>query len=319
MRYIVTGGAGFIGSNIVDRLVFDGHEVIVVDNLSSGFIEYIPACKQVKFLNVNISNFNWLMDSSKEIEGVDGIFHLAAQSRIQPAVKNPDLAHDNNVTGVYNVLKFMKEKNINKIVFSSSSSIYGLKNFCPLKEDMPPDCLNPYSVSKYMGEQYIRTWCKLFGISGVSLRYFNVYGPREVIHLKDVAPIVGLFFRQVLSEKNPLTIIGDGLQRRDFTHVSDVVDANILAMNHPERFEGDVFNVGTGKNYSIVELADIVLESLGIDKNNKTFVESRPAECRETLADNSKAKNVLGWQPKIDLQKEINSHRDYYLKKWDIK
>lgn len=318
-KYLVTGGAGFIGSNLVDRLVKDGHEVIVVDNLSSGFLEYLPL-EKITFIPANISYYQALNKYFEGDlgEGIDGVFHLAAQSRIQPAIQNPDLAHDNNVTGVYNILKLMRAKKIPKIVFSSSSSIYGLQNECPQVEDMPADCLNPYSVSKFIGERYIKTWCTLYGIEAACLRYFNVWGPREVTHLKDVAPIIGLFFRQTLKEKNSTTIVGDGKQRRDFTHVSDVIEANIKAMQCVTPMHGEVFNIGTGKNYSILELADIVLNSLGLDEKCKDFIQVRPAESRETKANNSKAKEWFGWEPKTVLEEEINIHRDYYLRKWKL-
>jgi nucleoside-diphosphate-sugar epimerase len=224
-KYIVTGGAGFIGSNLVKRLLSDKHIVLIIDNLSSGFIEYLPKHPYCYFLNADISDYKSLLRfeylAGNTFKYVEGVFHVAAQSRIQPAIKDPDLAHDNNVTGIYNILKLMKEKEIKKIVFSSSSSIYGLKNGCPQNEEMSADCLNPYSVSKYIGEQYIKTWCKLYGISGTCLRYFNVWGPREPINLSTYNPVIGLFFKQILKEKKPLTIVGDGSMKRDFCLTKD--------------------------------------------------------------------------------------------------
>jgi len=303
---------------LVDRLIEFGHEVYVIDNFSSGFREYLPI-DDVCFIDADISNYVDLIKYLSWLKNVDGVFHLAAQSRIQPAIHNPDLAHNNNISGIYNILKLMRELDIPKIVFSSSSSIYGLKNNPPQVETMEVDPLNPYALSKYVGEQYIKVWCKLYGIEGVSLRYFNVWGPREVIHLKDVAPIVGLFFRKLLKDKEPLTIIGDGSMRRDFTSVVDVVDANLRAMRNEQKFQGDVFNIGTGKNYSILELADIVLHSLGYDSSYKEFLPPRPAEAKATKANNEKAKRILGWYPQINLENKIDEHRDYYLCKWNIK
>lgn len=317
MKYVITGGAGFIGSNLVDRLLKDNHQVVILDNLSSGFLSYVPLeNNNCKFIKVDISDFDSLIKHESEYKNVNGVFHLAAQSRIQPAVYNPDLAHDNNVVGTYNVLKMMRKNKIPKIVFSSSSSIYGLKNHFPQVESMPPDCLNPYSVSKYIAEQYIKTWCKLYEIDGACLRYFNVWGPREVIHLRDVAPIMGLFFRKLIQEDNPLTIIGDGEQRRDFTHVFDVVDANIKAMEFNKKITGEVFNIGTGKNYSILELANIILKSLGLDESFKEFLSRRPAESRITCANISKAKEWFNWSPKIVLEDEILNHKEYYIEKF---
>jgi len=320
MKYIVTGGAGFIGSNLVDRLISDGHEVIVIDNLSSGFLEYLLLNNdKLTFLPINIVNWQDLEREKEIFKNVDGVFHLAAQSRIQPAIKDPSLAHNNNITGMFNVLELMRYCNIPRIVFSSSSSIYGLKNGSPQIETMEPDPLNPYAMSKYFGEKYIEIWCKLYGISGISLRYFNVWGPREVVHLNDVAPVVGLFFRKILKENEPPTIIGDGTQLRDMTHVSDVIEANILAMEKCDGFKGDIFNIGTTRNYSILQFADMVLDTLKLDRSYKKFIPARPAELRETRANNTKAKMLLGWEPKIFLDEFIDQHRDYYLDKWKIK
>jgi len=271
------------------------------------------------FIQCDISNKEELKKWNLFFKDIDGIFHLGGIARIQEGVRNPQRTHEANVTGTFNILEMMRENGINKIVFSSSSSTYGLKNKCPYRENMPVDCLNPYSVSKYIAENYIRTYAKLYGISGINLRYFNVWGSREVLK-GELAPVVGLFFRQILFDKSYPTIIGDGLQRRDLTNIVDVVDANIKAMyKNDQKFEGEVFNIGTGRNYNMLELADLILESLGIDKNKKIFIQKRPAELRETLADNSKALKILNWKPTIILEDEINNHRDYYLKKWDIK
>jgi len=318
-KYIVTGCAGFIGSNLTDRLLKDGHKVIGVDNLSSGFKDYLQIeSSNFIFLEGNIVNYEFLSRSKKLFNDVFGVFHVAAQSRIQPAIQNPFLAHSNNITGIFNILEIMRDCDIPRMVFSSSSSIYGLKNDCPQREDMEPDCLNPYSLSKYVGEQYIKTWCKLYGIDGCSLRYFNVWGPREVIHLKDIAPIVGLFFRKILLDKVPLTIVGEGSQRRDHTYVSDVVEANVLTMNYKERMNGEVFNIGTGKNYTILELAEMVLKSLGMDESHIEYLPPRPGESRATKANNTKAKEWFGWEPKVFLEQQIENHKNYYLNKWNL-
>ncbi|MBI2449318.1 SDR family NAD(P)-dependent oxidoreductase [Candidatus Pacearchaeota archaeon] len=328
-NFIVFGSLGFIGSNLSERLLEDGHNVFGVDNISTGTNENLDMLEKhdrFNFLKLDITDKSDLDYLSRYLtannDRIDCVFMLSGVARIQPAILNPQLTHDTNVTGMFNVLEFMRKSNITNIVFSSSSSIYGLANKCPLKEDMPPDCLNVYSLSKYVSEQYIKTWCKLYGMNGVCLRYFNVFGQREVLAGGDFAPVVGLFFRQLLLEKKPLTIVGDGLQRRAHTHVFDVVDANLKAAEQcmkgiRNRFHGEVFNIGTEKNYSMIELADIILDSLGMNRErNKIFISQRVAELRETSADISKAKKILGWEPKISLEEYIDKHRDYYYKRW---
>ena len=226
MKCIVTGGAGFIGSNLVDRLVQDGNEVVVIDNESA-------TCNEDFYWNDKADNHKFDICDYSNIyplfKGVDCVFHLAAEARIQPAIKNPIRSAQTNVVGTCNVLQAARENGVERVIYSSTSSAYGLSNTPPLTEDMPNDCLNPYSVTKTCGEQLCDMYTKLFGLKTLTLRYFNVYGERQPLK-GQYAPVVGIFLRQVESGE-PMTIVGDGLQRRDFTHVSDAVEANILAMN----------------------------------------------------------------------------------------
>lgn len=323
-KYIVTGGAGFIGSHICESLVKLGHDIVVVDNLSTGFLEYISGLsRQLKpkqsftFLKLDISDWTELSKNFAYFKDVTGVFHLAACARIQPSIFNPILTHDTNVTGTLNILEMMRMCNIENIVYSASSSYYGKKAKIPSLESDPCDCQTPYSVSKYMGELYCDTWAKLHGVKSARLRYFNVYGPRsptEGIY----APVIGLFFKQALVGE-PITVIGDGEQRRDFTYVKDVVSANILAMEKLSKEKNGtsyVFNVGTSKNYSMNELAKLVADSVqkkfGTNYPQIIHVPERIGEAKLSLAENTEIEKVLGWVPQCNLPSMIEELADYY-------
>ncbi len=284
MKSLVTGGSGFIGSHIVDKLLELGHEVVVIDNETSQVHESFYYNNKAWYYKYDIADYELTKDL---YQGVDYVFHCAAESRIQPTILNPLGAVRTNTLGTATVLQCSREANVKKVMYSSTSSGYGLKNEPPLNEDMPDDCLNPYSVSKVAGEKLCKMYTNLFGLKTIIFRYFNVYGPREPLR-GPYAPVVGLFLRQHRAGQ-PLTIVPDGTQRRDFTHVDDVVYANILAMsteNH--NHYGEVFNVGTGTNHSVLELAAMISE-------NTKMVEPRLGEAYITLADNTKLKNIFGW------------------------
>jgi len=283
MKVIVTGGAGFIGSHIVDRLVSEGYEVIVIDNESSTVHENFYYNEKADYYPFDIADY----ESTRTLyNNVDFVFHLAAESRIQPAIENPLLAIKTNTLGTGTVLQCAREAGVQRVIYSSTSSAYGLINSVPLRETMPDDCLNPYSVSKVSGEKLCKMYSDLFGLNTTIFRYFNVYGPREPIK-GPYAPVVGLFLRQKRAGE-PLTIVGDGTQRRDFTHVIDVVEANMLAMK--TKTTGHVFNIGTGINHSVIDLARMISDIV-------KFIPPRPGEAKQTQADISKAEEHLGWHP----------------------
>lgn len=286
MKFLVTGGAGFIGSNLVDELVRQGHKILIIDNLSTGNKSYLNP--QAKFYKRDIRDFKSIKPLFRN---VDGVFHVAAQPRIQPSIINPAESYDNNVLGTFNVILAAKEAGVPKVVYSASSSAYGDQKKLPLKEDMIPNPKNPYALFKYMGEEMAHLFHKLYGLPIVCLRYFNVYGERQSVS-GAYATAIGIFLKQK-KEKKPLTIVGSGNQRRDFTYVKDVVRANIMAMRSAEAV-GHCINIGSGKNYSVNEVAKL------IDKNH-VFIPPRPGEAKLTLADISKAKKLLGWQPKVKL------------------
>jgi UDP-glucose 4-epimerase len=306
MKVIVTGGAGFIGSHIVDRLIDDGHTVIVIDNESA-------ECHEHFYYNDKAHNYKFDICDYENIrplfEGVDYVFHLAAEARIQPSLTNPLLTVRTNSVGTTTILQCAREARVKRVIYSSTSSAYGRKHYQPqgldylnnfwwkgLTEDMEDDCLTPYSVSKVSGEKMCKMYSELFGLDTSILRYFNVYGEREPTK-GQYAPVIGKFLRQVASGE-PMTIVGDGEQRRDFTYIKDVVDANILCMKCEGELGGEMFNIGTGKNYSINEIADMV----GGGNYKVEFIPERKGESRVTLANRSKAENILGWFPKRELE-----------------
>ena len=285
MKCLVTGGAGFIGSHIVDSLLAKGHEVVVIDNESSEVHDHFYFNEKATYHKLDIADYQ---ATRSVYDGVDYVFHCAAESRIQPAILNPLLAIRTNTLGTGTVLQCSREAGVKKIMYSSTSSGYGLVNEPPLNETMPDDCLNPYSVSKVSGEKLCKMYNDLFGVKTVIFRYFNVYGNREPLK-GPYAPVVGLFLRQHRAGQ-PLTIVPDGTQRRDFTHVEDVVQANLLAMEVDHEHYGEVFNVGTGTNHSVLELAAMI-------SDNTVEVEPRIGEAYITLANNQKIRDILGWAP----------------------
>jgi UDP-glucose 4-epimerase len=293
MKSLVTGGAGFIGSHIVDRLIGLGHTVIVIDNESSKCHDQFYYNNRATYYKLSITDYENTKDLYKD---VDYVFHCAAEARIQNALTVPLGTVSTNVLGTATVLECAKAAGVKKIMYSSTSSSYGLKNNPPLDEDMDEDCLNIYSVSKVAGENLCKLYSKQFGMKIISFRYFNVYGPREPIK-GPYALVVGKFLKQYHAG-TPLTIVPDGTQRRDFTHVDDVVNANILAMTVEHKHYGEIFNVGTGINYSVLELAEMI-------SDNTVMIEPRIGEAYITLANNSKIKNILGWSPTKNIKDYI--------------
>lgn len=291
MNILVTGGAGFIGSNLVEGLVNDGHKVTVIDNLSTGKRENLH--KDAEFFELDIAD----LQSIKPIfQSKVTVFHVAAIPRIGRSIEDPAGTFSSNVTGTLNVFLAARDAGVKRVIYSASSSSYGPQGILPLVETMPSKPLNPYALSKYIGEELCKEFTDLYGIDTISLRYFNVYGP-GMNWGGEYATVIGKFLR-LQSEGKPLTIVGDGKQTRDFTHVSDVVRANILA-SQIEKGNAEVINIGAGSNHSVQEIADL------IDKD-QVHVPPRPGEVRDTLADISKARRILGWEPAVTLKEGIN-------------
>ena len=296
MKCIVTGGAGFIGSNLVDRLIDDGHEVIIIDNLFTGKKENINSKAIWNDIDIGISTAPSYLE--KIMEGVDVVFHLAAKARVQPSIEDPISFNNTNVTGLLNILHSCKEAGVKRFIYSSSSSVYGNAEQIPTTEECRLNPISPYALQKLIGEQYCKLYSELHGLETVCLRYFNVYGNR--MNLDGAYRLVIPIFAKQKLDGDPMTINGDGEQRRDFTYVGDVVEANIKASNMKVKFGGDIFNIGNGDNRSVNEISDMI----GGDRIHRDPV----IEPKETLADNTKAKEYLDWKPTIKIEE--------WIKKW---
>ena len=301
MKYLVTGGAGFIGTNLVKKLLTDGHEVVVLDNYAGGKKDD-RILKGAEYIDGDIRNED---DLEKACKGVDGIFHMAALPRVTFSVENPELTHDVNVNGTLKVLLAAKKYGVKRVVFSSSSSVYGNQEIMPLVETMTPDPISPYALHKMIGERYCRLFAELYGLETVCPRYVNVYGP----YFDPDGPyalVVGKFIKQVKNNE-PMTVCGDGEYQRDFVHVSDVASANILAMTEAKVGKGEIINISSNKPYSVNHVRQMI-------GDNFVFVPERPGDVRRTAEDNRKAKDLLNWSPKIKLEDGISELK----KEWGI-
>lgn len=298
MKIVVTGGAGFVGSHLTDALIEKGHEVHVIDDLSGGKEENINP-KSI-FHKKDITGYESILPI---FSGAKYVFHLAALPRVQFSIENPLLTNSVNVLGTQNVLEASRVSGVKRVVYSASSSAYGDQDTMPLKEDMKASPKSPYGLHKYVGELYCKTWSLVYGIETVALRYFNVYGPRFNAE-GAYSLVIGKFLKQ-RKEGNPMTITGDGSQTRDFTHVRDVVRANILASESEKVGKGEVLNIGAGRNFSINQIAELIGGPV-------EHVEAR-LEPHDTLADNSKAKELIGWTPEVSMEEAIEELKNLYL------
>ena len=295
-KVVVTGGAGFIGSNMTDYLIQLGYHVIVIDNLSNGQIENINS--QANFYQKDLAEID-VDELTNIFNGVEFVFHFAAMARVQPSIDDPITFNTANVQGTLKVLLAAHRAGVKRVVYSASSSAYGDATQFPTPETHGTNPLSPYGLQKLIGEQYCKMFSQVYGLDTVSLRYFNVYGNRMATE-GAYCLVMGIFAKQML-DGLPLTITNDGEQRRDFTHVDDVVKANWLAATYSKPLNGEVFNVGNGKNYSVNEVADMI-------GGKKTYGYPR-IEPKETLADNTKARNILGWNPIGDLPTWIKQYK----------
>ena len=289
-KIIITGGAGFIGTNVAHQLLANGYEVVIVDDLSGGKRDNVPAA--ATFHEFSILDTKAL---TEVCQGASHIIHLAALPRVQFSIQHPRETHEVNVTGTLSVLEAARTAGVKRVVYAASSSAYGDQETLPLSLDLSPQPKSPYALQKYIGEEYMRLWSTLFSIETVSLRFFNVYGP----HLDPEGPyalVIGRFLK-LASEGKPLTITGDGTQTRDFTHVSDVVAAIEGAAFSDAVGQGEVLNIGAGRQVSINEVAALIGGPI-------EYVEPR-LEPKHTLADITKTFDLLGWTPKMRLEEGI--------------
>jgi len=292
---IVTGGAGFIGSHIVEKLKRLEHMVVVIDNEYSDNDNFNWR-KDTLNVNIDITDYKALKQACT---GADYIFHLAAEARIGPAIENPVNAVNINTIGTCNVLQCAREVGAKKVLYSSTSSGYGL-NEAPNIETQPDDCLNPYSVSKIAGEKLCKMYTDLYGLNTIIFRYFNVFGERAP-RKGQYAPVTGIFLRQKAAGE-PLTIVGDGEQRRDYIYVKDVANANVMAAisNPDDDAYGQVYNVGSGKNYSVNEIASFI-------SDDTINIPPRIGEAKNSLANIDKIKKTFAWKPEVDVEQWIKT------------
>ena len=297
MKYVVVGGAGFIGSHIVDKLVEQNHEVVIIDNLSTGKMENVNPKASVEY--IDISNVNECPNMVEIMSGADALFLLAAKARVQPSIENPVEYETNNTIGTLNVLKCASDAGVRRVVYSASSSAYGNTEKLPSKESDLVNPLSPYGAQKYYGEVMCKMFSEVYGLETVSLRYFNIYGERQNVG-GAYAMVIGIFADQKLRGE-VMTINGDGEQRRDFTYVGDVVNANILASQSENVGNGEVINIGNGDNRSINDIADMI----GGERIHREPV----IEPKETLADNSLAEKLLGWKPTQNIEDWVPGYK----------
>ena len=294
MKTIVTGGAGFIGSHLTELLLEKGHSVLVLDNFIAGRPENLTHLKnnpKLKIVQADVLEFDKIKDHFK---GVDWIFHLAALSDIIPSIKEPLKYHKNNVDGTVSVLEASRQAGVKRFIYAASSTCYGLAEIFPTPETAPIKPEYPYALTKYLGEQIALHWCKVYKLPVVSLRSFNVYGPRSRTS-GTYGAVFGVFLAQKLAGK-PYTVVGDGNQTRDFTFVKDVVKAFLAAAESDDI--GEIFNVGSGNTYSVNQIVSLLGGPV-------TFIPKRPGEPDCTFADISKIKKMIGWQPAISLEEGI--------------
>jgi UDP-glucose 4-epimerase len=297
MKYLVTGGAGFIGSNLVDELINRGHEVIVIDNLFSGKQENVNP--KAQFYNLDICDFEKI---KPVFEGVDYVFHLAAIPRVSLSVKDPVLTSKTNILGTVNVFKAGIDANVKRIVFYSSSAVYGDLKKMPMKENSPTEPVSPYGLHKLVGEQVAKLFVDLYKTQIVCLRFFNIYGPR-IDFDSEYGLVIGKFL-YLKSQNKPLTIFGDGEQTRGFCYVQDVADASILAMESDKLKGKEVINISSDKSFSVNQIA----EAIG---GEKVYLPARQGDPMHTKADTKLAKKLLNWEAKVSLEDGIKRTKEW--------
>ena len=312
-RILVTGGAGFIGSHLVDKLLNEGFEVTVIDNLDTGRLENIAhhqGREGFHFIKGDIRDFNLITQTMKDI---DAVFHEAALASVTLSIEKPILTNDINVTGTLNLLKASSDLHVKRFIYASSAAIYGDTPSPQKREDMTPNPTSPYGVSKLAAENYVKLFHKVYGLETVSLRYFNVYGPRQRFDIQSAyGGAITIFLNRLLKNMSPI-IYGDGEQTRDFIYIQDITEANMLALN-TKNAAGEVFNIGTGTNVSINQVAEVLKEIMNRKDLKNVHADPRPTDIRHGYADISKAETILGFHPKVSLKEGLVKLFDWYRK-----
>jgi nucleoside-diphosphate-sugar epimerase len=306
MEYLVTGGAGFIGSHIVEALLKSGQKVRVLDDFSTGrrqnIASFIP---DIELIEGDIRDPNVV---SKAVRGVDVVFHEAAVPSVPRSVREPRFTHDVNVNGTLGLLLAAKDNGVSRFVYASSSSAYGDTPTLPKVEDMPPAPQSPYAVQKLMGEYYARVFYVVYGLPTVALRYFNVFGPRQEPS-SEYAAVIPKFITRMM-EKTPPLIYGDGTQTRDFTYIENVVSANMLAADSA-RCAGEVINISTGQSVDLIELAKAIGNVVGVEID-PIFEPARDGDIKHSFGDIEKAKRLLGFTIQVDLEEGLSRTVRWY-------
>lgn len=307
MGILVTGGAGFIGSNIAIELIEQGYDVRILDNFARGKFENIENIKEkTELVNGDIRDLETLKKATKDIEYV---LHQAAIPSVPKSIEDPLASNSVNINGTLNTLLASRDSNVKRLVFASSSSVYGNSPVLPKKETLEPNPISPYGLTKLVGERYCRLFYELYGLETISLRYFNIFGPRQDIE-SQYASVIPKFIRAILSNRPP-TIFGDGKQSRDFTFVKNVVEANILAIKAKSNAVGKVFNIACGRKTTINELAEKINKILKKDIKPE-YTKPRKGDIKHSLADISRAKELLGYEPKYGLERGLKLTIDWF-------
>ncbi len=292
MKIVVTGGAGFIGSNLVDYLVKKKHKVIVIDNFSTGLKNNLKLSqKKVKIINKDISYNNNL---DRIFKGVDYVFHLAGLADIVPSIEKPESYFRSNVLGTFNILEACRKNKIKKIIYAASASCYGLPKKFPTNELEKINVKYPYAFTKWQGEELVKHWFEIYKLPYISMRFFNVYGPRSRTS-GAYGAVFGVFLAQKVA-KRPLTVVGSGKQTRDFIHITDIVEALYKAAF--SKVEGKIYNVGSGKETSVNKIANLI-------SKKRISIPKRPGEPDRSLSDIKKIKKDLNWRPKVSIEKGV--------------
>ncbi|HOV16987.1 MAG TPA: SDR family oxidoreductase [Candidatus Cloacimonadota bacterium] len=310
MLYLVTGGAGFIGSNIVKELLARKEQVRVLDNFATGKRENILPYKNdpnLEIIEGDLRSFHIVRDA---VKGVDYVLHQGALPSVPRSINDPITTNDVNILGTLNILEAAREFNVKRVIYASSSSVYGNTETLSKREDMPVSPLSPYAVTKFAAERYCQIYYSLYGLETVALRYFNVFGPNQD-PTSQYSAVIPLFIKAIHSDKAPV-IYGDGTQSRDFTYVTNNVEANLLACT-AKGVAGEVFNIACGKKYTLLELVQEINAALGKQIEPK-FAPERSGDVKHSLADISKAGKMLGYQPKVDFQTGIRKAVEFFTR-----